>query len=61
MGGGIGQVAAAAGCRVSLHDAAPGATEKALETIRRSLSKLAEKGGPLRTRYWRESRSQGTW
>ena len=44
MGGGIAQVAAAAGCRVSLHDAAPGATERALETMRRSLAKLAEKG-----------------
>jgi 3-hydroxybutyryl-CoA dehydrogenase len=46
MGGGIAQVAAAAGCRVSLHDAAPGATDRALETIRRSATKLAEKGGP---------------
>jgi 3-hydroxybutyryl-CoA dehydrogenase len=46
MGGGIAQVAAAAGCRVSLHDAAPGATDKALETIGRSAAKLAEKGGP---------------
>ena len=46
MGSGIAQVAAAAGCRVSLHDAAPGATERALETIRRSAAKLAEKGGP---------------
>jgi 3-hydroxybutyryl-CoA dehydrogenase len=46
MGGGIAQVAAAAGCRVSLHDAAPGATDKALETIAQSVSKLAEKGGP---------------
>jgi len=45
MGGGIAQVAAAAGCRVSLYDAAPGATERALETIRKSLVKLAEKGG----------------
>jgi 3-hydroxybutyryl-CoA dehydrogenase len=45
MGGGIAQVAAAAGCRVSLHDAIPGATERALETMRRSLTKLAEKGG----------------
>jgi 3-hydroxybutyryl-CoA dehydrogenase len=45
MGGGIAQVAAAAGCRVSLHDAAPGASERALETIRKSLMKLAEKGG----------------
>ncbi|HEX7256050.1 MAG TPA: 3-hydroxyacyl-CoA dehydrogenase NAD-binding domain-containing protein [Gaiellaceae bacterium] len=46
MGGGIAQVAAAAGCRASLHDAVPGATDRALETIRRSAAKLAEKGGP---------------
>ncbi len=46
MGGGIAQVAAAAGCRVSLHDAVPGATDRSLETIRKSASKLAEKGGP---------------
>jgi 3-hydroxybutyryl-CoA dehydrogenase len=45
MGGGIAQVAAAAGCRVSLHDAVPGATERALETMTLSLAKLAEKGG----------------
>jgi 3-hydroxybutyryl-CoA dehydrogenase len=45
MGGGIAQVAAAAGCRVSLHDAVPGATDRALGTMRRSLAKLAEKGG----------------
>jgi 3-hydroxybutyryl-CoA dehydrogenase len=46
MGGGIAQAAAAAGCRVSLHDAVPGATDRALETIRKSLTKLAQKGGP---------------
>jgi 3-hydroxybutyryl-CoA dehydrogenase len=46
MGGGIAQVVAASGRRVSLHDAAPGAVERALETMRRSLVKLAEKGGP---------------
>jgi 3-hydroxybutyryl-CoA dehydrogenase len=46
MGGGIAQVAATAGCRVSLHDAVPGATERALETIGKSLAKLQEKGGP---------------
>jgi 3-hydroxybutyryl-CoA dehydrogenase len=45
MGSGIAQVAAAAGCRVSLQDEAPGATERALEAIRKSLLKLAEKGG----------------
>jgi 3-hydroxybutyryl-CoA dehydrogenase len=31
---------------VSLHDAVPGATDRALETMRKSLAKLAEKGGP---------------
>jgi 3-hydroxybutyryl-CoA dehydrogenase len=45
MGGGIAQVVAASGRRVSLHDAAPGAVERGLGTIERSLAKLAEKGG----------------
>src|SRR5438477_384473 len=45
MGGGIAQVVATSGRRVSLHDAAPGATERGLVTMRRSLEKLAEKGG----------------
>jgi 3-hydroxybutyryl-CoA dehydrogenase len=45
MGGGIAQVVAASGRRVSLHDAAPGAVERGLETIRKSLARLAEKGG----------------
>jgi len=45
MGGGIAQVVAASGRRVSLHDAAPGAVERGLETMRRSLTKLEEKGG----------------
>jgi 3-hydroxybutyryl-CoA dehydrogenase len=45
MGGGIAQVAATAGCRVSLHDAVPGATDRALQVMRRSLEKLAAKGG----------------
>src|SRR5262249_60003022 len=45
MGGGIAQVVAASGRRVSLYDAAPGAVERRLETMRRSLTKLAEKGG----------------
>ena len=45
MGGGIAQVVAVSGRRVSLHDAAPGATERGLATMRRSLEKLAEKGG----------------
>jgi 3-hydroxybutyryl-CoA dehydrogenase len=45
MGGGIAQVVAASGRRVSLHDALPGAGERALEAMRKSLEKLAEKGG----------------
>jgi 3-hydroxybutyryl-CoA dehydrogenase len=45
MGSGIAQVVAASGRRVSLHDAQPGATDRALETMRESLTKLAEKGG----------------
>jgi 3-hydroxybutyryl-CoA dehydrogenase len=46
MGGGIAQVVAASGRRVSLYDAAPGAVERGLETMRGSLTRLAEKGGP---------------
>jgi 3-hydroxybutyryl-CoA dehydrogenase len=46
MGGGIAQVVAASGRRVSLHDAAPGAVERALGAMEKSLGKLAEKGGP---------------
>jgi 3-hydroxybutyryl-CoA dehydrogenase len=46
MGGGIAQVVAASGRRVSLHDAAPGAVERGIETMLKSLAKLAEKGGP---------------
>ena len=46
MGGGIAQVVAASGRHVSLHDAQPGATDRALGTMRKSLAKLAEKDGP---------------
>jgi 3-hydroxybutyryl-CoA dehydrogenase len=46
MGGGIAQVVAASGRRVSLYDSAPGAVERGLAAIERSLGKLAEKGGP---------------
>src|SRR5262249_47479481 len=45
MGGGIAQIVAGSGRRVSLHDAAPGATERCLAPMRRSRGKLAEKGG----------------
>jgi 3-hydroxybutyryl-CoA dehydrogenase len=45
MGAGIAQVVAASGRRVSLHDAVPGAVEHGLDGMRRSLTKLAEKGG----------------
>ena len=46
MGGGIAQVVATSGRRVSLHDPFPGATERARDAMARSLAKLAEKGGP---------------
>jgi 3-hydroxybutyryl-CoA dehydrogenase len=46
MGGGIAQVVAGSGRRVSLYDAAPGAVERGLGAVRKSLTKLAERGGP---------------
>ena len=46
MGGGIAQVVAASGRRVSLHDADASAVERGFAAMRRSLAKLAEKGGP---------------
>jgi 3-hydroxybutyryl-CoA dehydrogenase len=46
MGGGIAQVVAASGRAVSLLDPLPGATDRALDAMGRSLAKLAEKGGP---------------
>ena len=46
MGGGIAQVVAASGRRVSLYDALPGATDRALAAMGKSLARLAEKGGP---------------
>jgi 3-hydroxybutyryl-CoA dehydrogenase len=46
MGAGIAQVVAASGREVALFDAQPGAVDRALETMRRSLDRLAEKGGP---------------
>ena len=45
MGGGIAQVVAASGRRVTLHDPYPGAVDKGLAAIGKSLAKLAEKGG----------------
>jgi 3-hydroxybutyryl-CoA dehydrogenase len=47
MGGGIAQVIAASGRRVLLHDAAPGATERGLAAMRKSLDRLAAKDGEL--------------
>ena len=44
MGGGIAQVFAASGRRVLLHDAAPGAAERGLGVMRKSLERLARKG-----------------
>jgi 3-hydroxybutyryl-CoA dehydrogenase len=45
MGGGIAQVIAASGRRVSLHDPFPDATDRGLAAMRKSLERLAEKGG----------------
>jgi 3-hydroxybutyryl-CoA dehydrogenase len=45
MGGGIAQVVAASGRRVSVHDPYPGAVERGLGAMRKSLTRLAEKGG----------------
>ncbi|HEX6762596.1 MAG TPA: 3-hydroxyacyl-CoA dehydrogenase NAD-binding domain-containing protein [Gaiellaceae bacterium] len=45
MGGGIAQVVAASGRRVSLHDPFPGAVERGMGTMRTSLERLAGKGG----------------
>ena len=44
MGNGITQVCAASGYAVTMIDVIPAALEKGLQTIRKSLSKLAEKG-----------------
>jgi 3-hydroxybutyryl-CoA dehydrogenase len=46
MGAGIAQVMAASGRRVLLHDTAPGAVEKGLAAMGKSLEKLAAKGAP---------------
>jgi 3-hydroxybutyryl-CoA dehydrogenase len=46
MGAGIAQVVAASGRQVLLHDTQPGAVERGLDGIGRSLAKLHEKGGP---------------
>jgi 3-hydroxybutyryl-CoA dehydrogenase len=46
MGAGIAQVVAASGRRVSLHDPYPGAVDRGLTAMRKSLERLAEKGGP---------------
>jgi 3-hydroxybutyryl-CoA dehydrogenase len=46
MGAGIAQVVAASGRRVSLHDPYPGAVDRGLGAMRKSLERLAEKGGP---------------
>ena len=45
MGAGIAQVVAASGREVLLYDSVPGAVERGVETMRRSLTKLEEKGG----------------
>jgi 3-hydroxybutyryl-CoA dehydrogenase len=47
MGGGIAQVLASSGRRVSLHDAAPGAVERGLQTMSKSLERLVAKGAEI--------------
>jgi 3-hydroxybutyryl-CoA dehydrogenase len=47
MGGGIAQVVASSGRRVSLYDAQEGAVERSLETMRKSLERLASKGADI--------------
>jgi 3-hydroxybutyryl-CoA dehydrogenase len=47
MGSGIAQVLAASGRRVSLHDAAPGAVERGLAAMGKSLERLAAKGADI--------------
>ena len=52
MGAGLAQVALEGGWRVRLHDAAPGATDRAIERVRQGLTRRAEKAGeadPART------------
>ena len=47
MGGGIAQVLAGSRRRVSLHDAAPGAVERGLASMGKSLERLAAKGAEI--------------
>jgi len=47
MGSGIAQVLAASGRRVSLHDAAPGAVDRGLAAMGKSLERLAAKGADI--------------
>jgi 3-hydroxybutyryl-CoA dehydrogenase len=47
MGGGIAQVLASSGRRVSLHDSLPGAVERGLKTMSKSLERLLAKGAEL--------------
>jgi 3-hydroxybutyryl-CoA dehydrogenase len=46
MGGGIAQVVAVSGRHVSLYDPYPGAIDRGLGAMGKSLDKLSEKGGP---------------
>jgi 3-hydroxybutyryl-CoA dehydrogenase len=50
MGGGIAQVVAASGRRVSLHDIAPGAVERGLAAIEKSLARLKVEPGEVLAR-----------
>jgi 3-hydroxybutyryl-CoA dehydrogenase len=47
MGGGIAQVLAASGRQVSLHDSAPGAVDRGLAAMAKSLERLSAKGAEV--------------
>ena len=60
MGGGIAQVVAASGRRVSLHDPFPGATDRALETMRAQPREARGEGRPRPGRGARAHRRSST-
>jgi 3-hydroxybutyryl-CoA dehydrogenase len=56
MGAGIAQVALEGGWRVTLHDSAPGATDRALDRIRQGLTRRAGKAGERDPGRWADGR-----
>lgn len=61
MGSGIAQVAAAAGCQVTVREVSPQLVEKGLQSIEKNLARLVEKGKlPAADRDQIRSRLRGT-